>query len=208
MDLTNIKNLVFDLGGVIINLHIEATLEEFSRLSGKTLDEIKASYFRPEFFYQYEKGLIDDVEFSRALSAYMGITLSIDQVEKAWCKMLGEIHPERVEMLKKLSENYNLLLLSNTNRMHLDVFNDILFRASGVPTMNDLFHKVYYSHEIHMRKPDDEIFLHVLRDSNIVAEETIFLDDTMENLVTAQRLGINTFHVTSPDVWVKQINER
>ena len=207
MDLTKIKNLVFDLGGVIIDLHIEATLREFSHLSGKTLDEIKGSYFRPDFFYQYEKGLINDATFVEALSDYLGTSLSGEQVEKAWNKMLGKIDPVRIEKLKRLSKHYNLLLLSNTNRMHVDVFNDILYRASGVSTMHDIFHKVYYSHELHMRKPDDEIFLHILEENSLKAGETLFLDDTRENLDTANRLGINTFHVTSPDVWVEQIHE-
>ena len=208
MDLINIKNLVFDLGGVIIDLHINATLDEFSRLSGKKQEEIKGSYFGPDFFHKYEKGLISNGEFKQALSDLLDISVSDDMLERAWNMMLGKINPVRVETLRKLADEYNLLLLSNTNEMHEQAFNDILYQSCSVKTMHEIFHKVYYSHEIHMRKPDEDIFLHVLEDNGIEAHETLFLDDMVENLKTASRLGINTFHVTSPDVWVERINGR
>jgi len=206
LDLLKFKNLIFDLGGVVIDLQIDQALKEFSDLSGKTFDEIKNNYFRPDFFYEYEKGLISDEEFKQSLKGFLERTIDDEQIERAWNLMLGKINPARVDMLKRLSGSHKIYLLSNTNAMHVKRFNEILFETTGVRNMDEIFHKAYYSNEVNMRKPDDDIFLHVLEDSGLRAEESVFLDDTVENLETAQKLGINTFQVTYPDLWLEHVN--
>ncbi len=131
------------------------------------------------------------------------ISCSDTEFDEAWNAMLGKINPIRVEKLFELKEKHNIYLLSNTNALHVPAFTEILLQDTGVKNLNDIFHKVYYSHEVKMRKPNLDIFEYVLKENNLLGEETLFLDDTFENLKAAENLGINTLKVTHPDMWIE-----
>lgn len=195
-----IQNIIFDLGGVILNLSVESTLRNISRLSGLPADQVLEIYHsRPEFL-EYERGEITNEEFRNSLKDIFGITSLDTELDTCWNAMLGEIPPERIELLRELKSKYKTYLLSNTNAIHLDCFSGMVKKAHGLESLDPLFHKAYYSHLMKMRKPDPSIYEYVLKENGLKANETIFLDDNVANLKGAASVGIQTFHVTHPDL--------
>ena len=195
----SIKNIIFDLGGVIINLSVESTLRKFSELSGQPPERVLELYHaRPEFL-DYERGEITNQEFRQSLKNIFGLTTVDSELDLCWNAMLGDIPAERIELLRELKSKYKTYLLSNTNAIHLDCFSGIVKKAHGIESLDPLFHKAYYSHLMKMRKPDPAIYEFVLNENGLKAEETIFLDDNVANLKGAASVGIQTFHVTHPD---------
>lgn len=194
-----IKNLIFDLGGVIINLSVDSTYHAFSQLSRKSVRDLKDAAKEVSFFNDYEKGLIDDAAFRNSLREFLEIEAQDHQLDDAWNAMLLDIPQERIELLKRLRNQYQLFLLSNTNNIHLQCFTSIVKDTLGETSLDIYFDKSYYSHLMKMRKPDSEIYQQVLLENSLNANETLFLDDNLSNLEGAQTIGIKTFHVHHPD---------
>ncbi len=199
MALPGIKNIIFDLGGVIINLSVEKTHQAFASLSGLTAKEIEHNVHHSDFFHQYETGLINDAEFRGHLRKSLMLGVSDSQLDEAWNAMLLDIPIERIRLLEKLKGQFNLYLLSNTNNIHLQCFNNQVFQLTGSLSLDPYFHQAYYSHLIKMRKPDIKIYEFVVKSNNLLPHETIFLDDNKDNLEGASKVGIKTFHVQQPD---------
>ena len=197
-----IQNLIFDLGGVILDLHFDRTHEAFARAGRRSIEEIRAMMDKSAFFNEYEKGLISDDEFRAAIRKLLQNNLSDSEIDLAWNAMLGAIPQERLQLLNRLRDKYRVFLLSNTNSIHLDHFNKTVTTESGEPALGSFFEKAYYSHVLKMRKPDKEIFEHVLKQHQLVPEVTLFLDDNLDNLQGAREAGIKTFHVQHPDRWM------
>ncbi len=196
----NIKNIIFDLGGVILNLSVDSTLKKFAEHSNLPPDKVVEIYHsRPEFL-QYEKGEISNQQFRDALRDIFGIRSLDTELDGCWNAMLGDIPKERIELLRDLKSKYKTFLLSNTNAIHLDCFTGYVQKGHGLEALDPLFHKAYYSHLMKMRKPDPEIYEFVLKENGLNAGETIFLDDNVSNLKGAESVGIKTFHVTHPDL--------
>ena len=114
--------------------------------------------------------------------------------------MLLTIPSEKYELLLRLKTRYRVFLLSNTNNIHLESFNQLVHRDTGLRELDYYFHKAYYSHLMKMRKPDAEIYSHVLSENKLSPDETLFLDDNFDNIKGAAGLGIKTIHVTSPSM--------
>jgi glucose-1-phosphatase len=195
---SNLKNIIFDLGGVIINLSVSSTINAFAKASGHSTEKI-ASLVHSRQFMDYEKGLITDDEFRTHIRSILNWNASADEIDQCWNAMLGDIPLERLALLEKLKKDYRIFLLSNTNEIHLKKFNQILFETSGKAQMDEYFHRAYYSHRMKMRKPDVEIFEFVLNDNKLQASQSLFLDDNLSNIQGAAQAGIKTFHVESPD---------
>ncbi len=196
MNLSTTKNIIFDLGGVIINLDTQATFDGFTAISQYT-DWSQNSVDEVDLFLDYEKGTISSEEFRTGIREMTGnADLTDEQIDKIWNSMLLDIPPARLELIQRLSEKYRLFVLSNTNAIHVPVFNKIVENASGKPNIGAFFEKVYLSHEVKMRKPEREIYEYVLNDSQLKPEETLFLDDKEGNLMAAQAVGIHTFQIT------------
>lgn len=199
MALTGIKNIIFDLGGVIINLAVEKTHQAFANLSGLPVAEIKTRVHHAAFFHEFEKGQITDSEFRKNLREALNMQVSDTQLDRAWNAMLLEIPLSRIQLLERLKSRYSIFLLSNSNNIHLQCFNGIVQQLTGKPAIDSYFHGSFYSHLIKMSKPAEEIYEHVLSKQGLIAQETIFLDDNKDNLVGANKVGIQTFHVEHPD---------
>jgi putative hydrolase of the HAD superfamily len=112
--------------------------------------------------------------------------------------MLLDTPAERLEILKSLKKNYRLFLLSNTNIIHVEYYNKIIYEKFNLH-FSDIFDYIFYSHEIGMRKPDTEVFEYVLKFSQLDSKETLFADDLEINISAAKQAGINTFHVKTPN---------
>jgi len=194
-----IQNLIFDLGGVILDLHFDRTYAAFARAGNCSVDEIRAMMDKSPFFNDYEKGLLTDDEFRSAIRRALKSKLSDEEIDAAWTAMLGEIPLNRLQLLKRLRSKFRVFLLSNTNSIHLPYLHKIVKTVSGEPGLGSFFEKDYYSHVLKMRKPDKEIFEHVLKQHQLIPEYTLFLDDNLSNLQGAAETGIKTFHVQHPD---------
>lgn len=195
----NIKTIIFDLGGVIIDLDFKLTPEAFSKLTGWKFDDIYQMYFEPGLLQDYEKGLITDQELRAGINNLFSTNLTDSQIDEAWCAMLGPIPKARLDFMNKLRQQYQVLVLSNTNSIHVEAFNQTINEVSGEASLEAFADEIYFSHELNMRKPDREIYEEVLKRSNNKAEDCLFLDDTQHNLDTAEQIGIRTMHITHPD---------
>lgn len=193
----NVKNLIFDLGGVIMDLDFSKTHRAFSHLSGVPAEEFKGKIHTHDFFNRYEKGLMTDPDFRNELRTFLNCDATDDNIDRAWNAMLVGIAKERLDMLNQLKSKYHTFLLSNTNNIHLVTVNEIVAGVSGKTSLDCFFHKAYYSHLMKMRKPDKEIFLTVLEENGLVASETLFMDDVFENVQGAKSVGIQTIQISS-----------
>jgi putative hydrolase of the HAD superfamily len=206
--LQKIKTIIFDLGGVIINLYVEKTIAAFARLSGYTEKELEEVYLSADFFKHYEKGLVSDEAFRKSLSAEFNTEATEDEIDSAWNAMLGDIPSDRIESIKSVMQNYKCIVLSNTNAIHERAFHKILSESFPYSHLKDLFHEVYFSHELNQRKPDKEIYQKVLSQSQTVASKALFLDDSQLNLDAASKLGIHTLHIPRNSGFMKSLDNK
>ena len=196
---SKIKNLVFDLGGVILDLSIDDTLKSFSELSGLNKPEVEKIFHSTPGFLLYEKGLMTDAEFRDFVRQVYSIQTDDAALDKSWNAMLLGIPMEKLNLLHTLKTRFNVFLLSNTNNIHIQHINGKMLPAiSGDSSLDPFFHKTYYSHVMKKRKPDADIFEQVLEENGLLPEETLFLDDNSSNIQGAASLGIQTVHVVTP----------
>jgi putative hydrolase of the HAD superfamily len=192
---SSLKNILFDLGGVILDLNVSATLEQFLNLGfPKELLSYPENYYT-DIFYKYETGKSSTVEFRNSIRKLSGVNFSDDAFDKAWCAMLSRVPEKRTRLIKKLSRDYKLYILSNTSELHIESFNKMFREAAGYK-LSDVFTHGFYSHETGLHKPDHAAFQHVLESANILAGETLFLDDNIHNVKAAKELGFNVIHIT------------
>lgn len=197
--LLNITTFIFDLGGVIIDLDEPATIRAFSQVSGIPEQKILETLSSSKLFIDYEKGLISDTCFRVGVNQTFNSSLTDEQIDKCWNAMLKTITKDRLDLLLALKEKYKVIVLSNTNSIHIKAFNKILEKVSGKDSLTYFAHHVFLSHELHMRKPDEEIYREILRLSGSNATESLFMDDKLENLKGAEKTGVQTMHISSPD---------
>ncbi|WP_321997737.1 HAD family phosphatase [Draconibacterium orientale] len=192
-NLSNIKNIIFDLGRVLLNLDFDASIKAFQQLGsdGEVLDH-KNAYADP-IFYKLEIGKITPAEFRSGIRKLLqNEQLTNEQIDKAWYAMIRDIPEHRVKKVQELSKNYNLYLFSNTNQIHIDRLLTEFKTQHGID-FPSLFKTVYYSHEIHDRKPEVSAYKKVIALSGVNPEETLFIDDLENNIVAAQKAGLKTF---------------
>lgn len=190
--MVEIKNIIFDLGGVIINLDIPKTIEEFNKLSQKPFESIYTQLQQYPIFDAFDKGIISEVAFFNDLKDITETKASIEELKTAWDAMLLDFPAHRLEQISQLRKNYRLFLLSNTNETHIHTFEKDLFKQHGYHNLEPFFEKVYYSCRIGMRKPDKEIFDFVLNQNNLLASETLFIDDSPQHVEGAAKTGIQS----------------
>lgn len=183
----NIKNIIFDLGGVILNIDFKKTEEAFLQLGLDDFSTHISQFHVTDFFLLYETGKIDDDEFVTGVMNLTKKSVERHRVIEAWNALLLDFPPDRIELLKKLKKKFRLFLLSNTNSIHLKEFNQRLYNEYGV-YLENLFEKTYYSHAVKLRKPDSAIYKKVLSENRLIAEETLFVDDTISNFPEAEKL--------------------
>lgn len=195
--MSSVKNILFDLGNVIIDIDIPRTRLELSKLLRRPdLKDQIIEELHP-LMLEYELGQISDELFINSLIRYARPQVYAQQIIRAWNAMLIDIPAERIEFLKLLrSQNYKLYLLSNNNGLHLSWINNYMNKNFNTPSLDYCFDRSYYSHLVKYRKPQTECFEFVLQDSGLVADETLFIDDMLENIDSAKSLGIRTLYLT------------
>lgn len=196
---SKIKNLIFDLGGVILDLSVDSTLESFSKLSGLQKRDVENIFHSRPGFLLYEKGFMSDAEFRDFVRQVYAIKDDDASLDKSWNAMLVDIPLAKLNLLHSLKTKFNVFLLSNTNNIHLQYINEqMLPGITGDSSLDPFFHKTYYSHIMKKRKPDADIFEQVLEENGLLPGETLFLDDNSSNIQGAASLGIQTVHVVTP----------
>ena len=204
---SSIKNLIFDLGGVILDLSVETTLQSFADISGMKKQRVKELFISSKGFLDYEKGEIEDDEFRSFVRELYSVQADDDALDASWNAMLLGIPQQKLDLLLSLKEKFNVYLLSNTNNIHLNYINDkIMTPVFGEASLDRYFHKAYYSHRMKKRKPDANIYEQVLDENNLKPHETLFLDDNADNIAGANALGIRTVHVVTPDHIIAYFN--
>jgi putative hydrolase of the HAD superfamily len=194
----NIKAVILDLGGVLLNIDYEKTRKAFAGLGIEDFNAHYNQFKGSTLFDDLETGKIKEVDFYRAFREQTGLKTKDEQIREAWNAMLLDFPSARVQFLKDLRKKYRLFLLSNTNAIHHDEFQRHFRETSKLNSIDDLFDKAYYSHLIGSRKPETEPFEHILKEQNLKAGETLFIDDTQSNLKGATALGIQTIHLQPP----------
>jgi len=185
-----IKNIIFDLGGVILNLDNKRTEDAFTSLGVKDFRSYFGHGHASDFFREYEVGGISDRQFIDSIRQLTGISVSDEAIVEGWNALLLDFPPERIQLLKQLKKSYRLFLFSNTNALHLAALQKTYTDAFGGGSLEDHFEKTYYSHLLGMRKPDRESFEYILRENQLIAGETMFVDDAIVNVEGAEQVGL------------------
>lgn len=190
-----IKHIIFDLGGVLLNIDYQLTEKAFSDLGVKDFNNIYTQLNQSKIFDEFETGKITEGEFIEALKSKCNNGVSNEQIIAAWNAMLLDLPLRRLQILQQLRIHFDLILLSNTNSIHEQAFNAIISNAHHV-LLPTFFDRVYYSHRVGLRKPDTALFQQVLDDCGFQPAATFFIDDSPQHIEGAKKLGIQTIHLT------------
>ena len=189
--MTKIKNIIFDLGGVILNLDYSKTVKEFYKLGLINFEKLYSQKKQSKIFDDLEKGKFSAEKFIFLITQSEKLQIKESDFINAWNAMLLEIPNERIEFIKKLKKDYNIFLLSNTNEIHIKKFETDLSKNNCLKDFQNCFNQIYYSSNMGMRKPDNNCFNKVLEDHNLKANETLFIDDSAQHIEGAKSVGIN-----------------
>jgi putative hydrolase of the HAD superfamily len=191
-NIKNIKNIIFDLGGVILNIDYYLTIEAFKKLGIDNFNELFSQANQNILFDDIDKGKMTSEQFRKELKNLLGKQIDDVEIDEAWNALLLDLPIKRLELLMTLKKTFRTFLLSNNNQIHLDEINKYLKRKFGITDLSGYFEKMYFSHIVGLRKPDEEFFNLVLRENNLNPEETLFIDDSVQHIEAAKKLGIKT----------------
>ena len=189
----NIKNIVFDLGGVLIDLDFKSAINGLQKTGFTNVKEQLQAFDREGIFQKFELGEISADEFRASIRENSNVSLTDEEVDSLWNLMLLEIPREKLELILDLRSKYMVYLLSNTNSIHWDYVCKNAFNYRGF-RMDDYFEETFLSYEMHLAKPDKAIFEKMLNDANLLPEETLFIDDLEANCKAAEEVGIHAHH--------------
>jgi len=190
-----IKNIIFDLGGVLLNLDFNRTYEALKKLGIDKPEEIIRLGHGSVILRAHESGKMSDEEFVQSLKKLSPVPVSDHDLISAWNMLLLDFPKDRIEWLTSLKKKYRLFLFSNTNGIHVKHFRKIYSDAYNNAIFDDHFEKAYYSHTAGLIKPDLEAFHLVVRENNLIPEETLFIDDSMANVEAARQAGLKALQV-------------
>ena len=200
------KAVIFDLGGVIINLNYNATAEAFKNLGIANFDDVYSKQKQERLFDDFEKGIITPTQFRERIRKHISHPVRDIEIDRAWDAMLLDIPSYRIQWLNKLRKRYRIFLLSNTNEIHITGFTNILLDCFGENVFETIFEKIYYSCYLNKRKPDHEIFERVLNDNKLLKEETLFVDDSEQHITAAKQFGLHTLQLQTNGDISKELN--
>lgn len=196
------KNIIFDFGGVFIDIDYQLTIKAFQRISKANVEPLYSKKEQIEIFDLLEIGKIGEREFIDSLGDILEIEGTYDEIKNAWNAMLLDIHPGRVEYLRKITKNKRVFMLSNINEIHEAYMVDYFERNSEFSDFYSLFEKVYFSHNIGLRKPNKDAFSYVLEENDLKIEETLFLDDSPQHVEGFAKLGGTAVHLNPPNSFI------
>ncbi len=194
----NAQLLVFDLGGVMVNLDMKGTLAAFAKIGVTNLERYvnQSQALDDDVFERFGRGLASEAEFYNKARQLSSQNPTDSQIRDAWNTMIAEFPQDRVRLIERLKQTHRVVLLSNTNILHFRKFDSM---ADGYNSLSELFHRTYYSHEMHLAKPDPEIFRQMLKAEAVDAEKAVFFDDSQANVDAARSVGMQAFRVTDDE---------
>lgn len=195
MNLSSFETIIFDLGGVVINLDYYKTTRAFEALGLKNFGEMYSQAAQTGLFDDFEKGKSSVPYFLNKLIDFLPAGTTANQVVEAWNAMILDFPIENLQLIERLNLSHKTFLLSNTNEIHIQKVHQHLQLVSPHKTLHPYFEKVYFSSDIGMRKPDAEIFEFVLNENKLDPAKTLFIDDTEQHILGAQKVGIQTYHL-------------
>jgi glucose-1-phosphatase len=190
--MAELKNIIFDLGGVLINIDYKKTEKAFIQLGFENFEAMYSQFTADAIFEKLETGKISNEDFYDKLISLSDNKITAAQIKNAWNGLVMDWRLESLNFLEILSRKYKLFLLSNTNAIHHECFNNSLKIETNRIEIDSLFTKAYYSHLMHFRKPNADIFEFIAKDASINMEETLFIDDSSNNIDAAKLLGFKT----------------
>ncbi|MCX6245022.1 MAG: HAD family phosphatase [Bacteroidetes bacterium] len=198
-DPTSLKNIIFDFGGVICDLHIHKTEEKF-RAFGPPKEKNPGTAEKGALDFEFlveqlEKGKIAPEMFHSTIRDFYQTPPSDTAIDEAWNALLGRIPAGRIRLLEELRTTYRIFLLSNSNSIHYDCYRHDFEQDFGYRDFDELFEKAWFSFRIGLKKPDPAIFRFVLKEKNLIPAETLFIDDTSEHVEAARLIGIQGYHL-------------
>ncbi len=186
----NFSNIIFDFGGVLININPEMVVNQFKALGLKNTNMISEEYKKNGLFDKLEKGSISPQEFRDEIRKHLPQNVTDKQIDDAWNAMLLDLPYERLELLKQLRKNHKIYLLSNTNIIHWECYTKYVLDTYG-EELHSFFDNDYYSHNMNLRKPDKTIYTTVLEKEQLDPAETLFIDDMLQNVEAARSVGMH-----------------
>lgn len=193
----NIDAIIFDLGGVLIDIDYTKTRQAFENLGISNFNELYSQANQQDLFDRFETGQISGQHFINSILNYFSEPISPNKVVHAWNAMILDFQHEKLTLLEELAPKHSLFLLSNTNELHVPVVRQRLAKLTAKP-LEAYFSKVYFSHDLGLRKPNSEIFEFVCSENNLNPITTLFIDDSMQHIEGAKKCGLQTIHLT-PD---------
>ena len=195
-----IKNIIFDLGGVILDIDETIVYKELEKM-GISTSELAHSKEFIDIMSKFDTGIYTAPTFRKKTKALLGQEKMTDQrFDAIWNAMLLDIPRERIEAIEKVKKHYKIFLMSNSNVIHYDLYVRDLQLRFGYNEFDELFNKSYFSFAEHLEKPDPRFFELILDHEGLLPEETLFIDDTVENIKAAKSLGINTYHISREEL--------
>ncbi len=190
-----VKNIIFDLGGVILNIDYKLTANTFQKLGINNYNDLYTQFNQVDIFDKLEKGEITPAFFYNEIRRMSNLNINDEQITDAWNAMLLDFPVKRLELLQNLKNDYNIYLCSNTNEIHLANYNKTLKQTFGIENLGDIFIKEYYSHKVGMRKPNSDIFQLIIDENNLTPKETLFIDDSPQHIEGAKKVGLIAYHL-------------
>lgn len=187
--------ILLDLGGVLIDVDYQATARGFRDLGHPDFERLYSKAQQDHLFDGFETGALTPAQFRDRIRQVLDPTLTDALINANWNAMLGSVPQERIQLVHRLKERYHVLLLSNTNAIHVPAFEAIIARENGIADFKQLFHGAYYSCEIGLRKPEASSFLHVLEKHNADPTRTLFIDDSIQHVHGARKAGLHAEHL-------------
>jgi putative hydrolase of the HAD superfamily len=195
-----IKNIIFDLGGVILDIDENIVYKELEKMGISTLELARSKEFM-DIMSKFDTGIYTAPTFRKKTKALLGLEKMTDQkFDAIWNSMLLDIPRERIEAIEKVKKHYKIFLMSNSNVIHYDLYVRDLQLRFGYHEFDELFNKSYFSFAEHLEKPDPRFFELILDHEGLLPEETLFIDDTASNIKAAQSLGIHTYHISREEL--------
>ena len=195
----NIRNIVFDFGGVICNIDFRLSELKFKELGFKGFNPSYSVDGGEDVFRRLEGGKISIPEFSGILKKYLTPDVTDEEVLEAWNAMILNIPSHRVKLLEAVRKSYRIFILSNSNEVHYNKYLGDFSKNYGYHSFTSLFEKTWFSFQIHLQKPSKEIFEYVIRDGNLDPFETLFVDDSLQHIEAAGNVGLRTYHLRPPE---------
>lgn len=195
----DIKNIIFDFGGVVLDIDPQLTINELVNLGFKDFNKLLTPDFTEEIIGKFERGILTPEVFRTKLKSFLDIDITDQQLDDAWNSLLYDIPAERIGIIEQVKKNYQIILLSNSNEIHYDLFVRDLQLRFGYREFDELFHKAYFSFDLHLLKPNPEIYEFVIYQHELVLENTLFIDDKTENIEAAKKIGLKTYQLNKPE---------